>query len=30
LDEAKYFPEESRQRINNKDNLVFGQMINFV
>jgi hypothetical protein len=30
LDDTKYIPDESRQRIILKDNLVFGQMINFV
>jgi predicted Zn-dependent protease len=30
LDEAKYVPEESRSRIIRQENLVFGQMINFV
>jgi hypothetical protein len=29
-DEAKYIPDESRARIIHKDNLVFGQMLNFV
>ena len=29
-DEAKYIPEASKQRIVHKDNLVFGQMVNFV
>ena len=30
LDDTKYIPDESRQRIILKENLVFGQMINFV
>lgn len=30
LDDNKYIPEESRQRVIHKDNLVFGQMVNFV
>jgi len=29
-DESKYIPEASKQRIVHKDNLVFGQMVNFV
>lgn len=29
-DEAKYIPDDSKARIIHKDNLVFGQMLNFV
>lgn len=30
VDEMKYIPDESRARVIHKENLVFGQMINFV
>lgn len=29
-DETKYIPDESRARVIHKENLVFGQMLNFV